>query len=143
MKIIGFVSVIILLVFCSEIKSPISDIGSRFIDEILKFKDIDEQYILVLTPSQCEDCIFKCNQLIDKIANSKKINSFLVISSSAMISEFKYKNIKFKPQPTETLQRYGYIGNLGVLYNLNQNSEEILHLDAQPENIKIIKSYCK
>ena len=143
-KYIGIVSAILFSVGCSNFDNQISELGQRFIDDVFDESLEDVSYLLVLIPSQCESCILKDIQVLEKITSAKNRSSFMIISSESMTQQFKdeFDLLRFKSKSSNTLHRYGFVGGLGVLYDLIERKEVELPLDNQAKNLKVINTYC-
>lgn len=145
-KHINIVSILILVVLssCSNVNHQISELGQRYLDDIFKSKQLSEvRYLLILTPSQCESCIIKGHALLKKIDNAQNSSSFVIVSTHRMINHFDdCKHIRFESELSSVLHSYGFVGNLGFLYDLVEQREVELNLDSQSKNLKIINSYC-
>lgn len=143
-KHISIVSAILFSVGCSNVDNQISELGQRFIDEVFDESLEDVSYLLVLIPSQCESCIVKDIQVLEKITSAKNRSSFVIISSESMTEQFKDKFdlLRFESKSSNTLHRYGFVGGLGVLYDLIERKEVKLPLDNQANNLKVINTYC-
>lgn len=127
---------------CME-KNPISDKGIRFLKTLSSEQLKPIKYVFVMTPSDCESCIIKDKEILEIINASNNYSEFMVVSSLAMSRLFvsEYRNIKFHAISEVELQRYGFIGNLGVLYEIGKDeTESILYLEQQQNNITLFET---
>jgi hypothetical protein len=143
--IISILSITLGVYSCPK-SSPISELGTRFINDNLTSRNIKSDYVLVLTPSECASCIQKDLELLIILEKAKNINDFTVVAPRSMNEVFtsKFNNINFISISNTELQRYGHIGHLGTIYKITNTPEEIiLPLEPHSSNIELISSFCK
>lgn len=142
MKIIVLIS--FLVVISCQRDSQTTELGQRFVKDVLS--DLTtKNCVIVFTPSDCASCIEQAIEIISIINKSNKPYDFAVLSTNEQNLKLKKysSRIQYVDVSATVLQRYGHLGNLGVLYVIDSEKEHILKLDKQHQNINIVYALTK